>query len=290
MATVLPEYPQRNLAELSAFVMSSIEAIGVDVPAASRLRQMHDLIVSVTGMIQPSHPNFDVAREAIRDLQMLGFTFDHLDSHHSTPSLQQLVRKLVKDSVLPQLDLVHSPGRDAAAELFAGAVCASAAFLPVDWEEPDVTCVRNAVKFGLAVKRVKSEKNLHKLVRKAVKQIRRSGLPGIIILDASLGFNPHNDRVEVPFTDEEFGRRCKDALHTIWDEHNPKIQKCLPAADVRGIIVYDHHVRYQSDGQWSLAGYLMRVPAINRSDGDQRDFENFARAYAHGMPNQEDIR
>ena len=89
----------------------------------------------------------------------------------------------------------NSPGRDAAFELYVGAVCADhAEFYPVDFEEPDITCVWQGTKYAFAAKRIKNEKNLIRRVREATDQIARSGLQGVIGFDTCLAFNPENLR------------------------------------------------------------------------------------------------
>lgn len=284
-----PTTTPRSRQELSTFVVASIEAMGLKVPAPSRLRQMYDLHHDGQGTIEPSHPDFEIALEAERDLQLLAFAFDLLGVANPSDAYRQLVRKVVSDSVLPQHDLEHSKGRDAAFELHVGAICTSAQLLPVAFEEPDITCVWNNVRYGFAAKRIKSAKNLLANVRKAVDQILRSAIPGVIVLDTCMAFNPSNTRITEPMPDVLYMDRHFNALRMMWSEYNPEVQRLISRANVLGLIVHDYQVRFQSDRQWALAGMTMIVPAERQTKVEQRRFDALAALYKYAMPNQEDV-
>lgn len=98
----------------------------------------------------------------------------------------------MNDSVLPQQDRENSPGRDAQFELYLAAICQNAGLLPVDYEEPDVTCTVEGTKFGIAAKRLKRLSQIKNRIRKAADQIKNANLPGIIALDLSFARNQGN--------------------------------------------------------------------------------------------------
>src|SRR5262245_48527311 len=126
-----PRITPRTRPQISSFVIGTIEGAGVRVPPSSRLRRMHDLYHSGMGTIRPDDPQYEMALEGERDMQLLAFAFDQLAEGESTDAYRDRLRKLVSDSVLPQDDRVKSPGRDAAFEIFVGAVCTAAKLLPV---------------------------------------------------------------------------------------------------------------------------------------------------------------
>jgi hypothetical protein len=206
--TIIP----RPRPQLATYVLDTIEAAGVRVPPSSRLWRMHRLLHSGHTIIQPDHPEYEIALEAERDLQLLGFVFDQCASAPPTPGYIERLEKLVDDSVLPQDNRTKSPGRDAGFELYIGGVCTAAQLFPVSWEEPDVTCVWDGVKYGFAAKRIKSINSLEDRIGGAVDQIQRSGLPGIIVLDVGVAFNPDNHRIaqmpETVFWSDYF-KHCK---------------------------------------------------------------------------------
>jgi hypothetical protein len=158
MIILPPTITPRTRPELSSFVIDTIEAEGVSVPPSSRLSRMHDLYHSGFGMIDADHPDYEIALEGERDMQLLAFAFDQVFQTESSDAYLMLVKKLVKDSVLPQNDRQNSPGRDAGFEIYIGAVCTAAQLLPVAWEEPDVL---DGTKYAFAAKRLKGIRNLH---------------------------------------------------------------------------------------------------------------------------------
>jgi hypothetical protein len=267
-------------------VISKIEGEGIRVPQSSRLKRMHDLYHSGLGTIEPDHPDYETALEGERDIQLLAFAFDQLAHAESTDAYRRLLKKLVSDSVLPQNDRDESPGRDAAFEIYVAAVCWAAKLLPVAFEEPDVTCSLDGNKYAFAAKRLKSVLKLRKRVSKAAKQINRTSLPGIVVLDVGLAFNPSNHRLG-RMHDSVFAVEYQTNFRATWSEHDSEIQEAIARANVLGIIVHDYHIRQQVDG-WQLSGMTIRVPAEGRTLNDQRLFERLSTLYVYGLPNQSD--
>src|SRR4051794_16886111 len=99
----------RTRPELSKFVVESIESFDGKVPPTSRLRRIHDLYHSGNPIIGPDHPDFEIALEGERDMQLLGFAFDQLPRTELSRAFRDRIRKLIKDSVLPQQDRKYSP-------------------------------------------------------------------------------------------------------------------------------------------------------------------------------------
>lgn len=247
---------------------------------------MHDLYHSGLGTIEPTHPVYEIALEGERDIQLLAFAFDQLAQAEPTDEYLGLLKKLVSDSVLPQDDRDNSPGRDAAFEIYVAAVCRAARLLPVAFEEPDVTCTLDDKKYAFAAKRLKNLLNLRKRVSKAAKQIDRARLPGVIVLDVGLAFNPSNHRIR-RMHDSIFAADYQANFRATWGEYNSDIQKTIARANVLGLVVHDYHIRQQDDG-WQLAGMTIRVPAEGRTVSEQRLFERLSTLYTYGLPNQSD--
>lgn len=287
MIIVPPTITPRTRPQLSSFVIATIEGEGVRVPPSSRLRRMHDLHRSGIVTIGPDHPDYEMALEGERDMQLLAFAFDQLAATESSDAYRDLLKKLISDSVLPQNNRTNSPGRDAGFEIYVGAVCTAARLLPVTWEEPeDVTCVLDDTKHGFAAKRLKSIRKLKQRVRKAVEQIDRSGRPGVIVLDVGLAFNPDNHRIR-QMHETVFWSEYEANFRATWSEYQPKVQEIMARADVLGIVVHDYHVRQQNDA-WQLAGMTIRVPAETRNAVEQRHFNRLSTLYTYGLPNQSD--
>jgi len=180
----------RTRAENAANVIDQVRALGLKLNDSSRLIRMKRVLDR--GYIAPEDPDFPIALESMRDQQHVGFAFDQMRAHGDHPRFREVVRRLLKDSALPQMDREESPGRDAQLEVYLAALCQSAGMVPVDLEEPDITCHAEGVKFGIAAKRLKSLDQVRKHVKKAADQVSKSGLPGIVVLDLSLAWNREN--------------------------------------------------------------------------------------------------
>lgn len=209
---------RRTRAENAAFVIAEIQALGIRLSPQSRLMHMHRVLTEAGGTIRPDDPDFDTALEAERDMQLLGFVFGQVNPHRDRRDFRSLVKRVLKDSVLPQHNRGESEGRDFQFELFVAAICQSAGLIPVDYEEPDVTCTVNGIKFGLAAKRLKNISNMDKRLKKAAEQVQEAQLPGIIALDTCLALNLENKRITALISDEQFGLLYSRAFHRFIDD------------------------------------------------------------------------
>jgi len=91
---------------------------------------MYGLLVMREGttpqFIPTDHPQFEIAREAVRDLLQLGFIFDELIPKYVPVDMKGRLKRVADDPALPQDNLQDSRGRDMQWELFVGAMCAKA--------------------------------------------------------------------------------------------------------------------------------------------------------------------
>lgn len=263
-----------------------MEAAGVRVPPSSRIYRLHELYHSGIPDIGPQHSAYELAVEGERDLQLLGYAFDQCERVELSDSYRRVLRTIVQDSSLPQADRFESPGRDAAFELLVGAVCKAAQLNPVEWGQPDVTCTWNGAKYAFEAKRLKSVKTLEARVKKATKQIRHSGLPGVIVVDMVLALNPDNHRIR-DVSDTVFWSLYEKNVRAVWSEHEAKVQQIIARANVLGIVVHDYHIRRRGS-DWQLAGATIRIPSVARASEERRDFETLSALYVYGLPNQTD--
>ena len=140
--------------------------LGINPHPSSRLMLM--LRTLQRGQYAPFEDSqFPVALESMRDTYQLGIIVAQMRAHRDNPKFRDRVRRLLKDSALPQDGGQNTPGRDIQFELYLAAICLNAGLHPVDYEEPDVTCVIDGMKFGIAAKRLKSLSSLEDRVVKA---------------------------------------------------------------------------------------------------------------------------
>src|SRR6266704_4905984 len=94
---------KRTLAQSVEYVVQCIRATGVNVQPLSRRGRILKAVINPDGThkkgpVTPESPDFEIVLEAIRDLYMLGFIFDHIEGVNETSDLRQRMRLVVKDS------------------------------------------------------------------------------------------------------------------------------------------------------------------------------------------------
>ncbi len=145
--------PQTRV-EQAAYVVERVQSLGVRIHPASRLMLM--LRTLEKGHIDYDDRRFPIALESIRDMYQLRLIVNQMGAHRDNPKFRTSVEKLLKDAALPQDGSSNTPGRDTQFELYLAAICLRARLLPVDYDEPDITCDVEGLKFGIAAKRLKS--------------------------------------------------------------------------------------------------------------------------------------
>ena len=281
-------FTRRTRAENATFVIESIKAMGLQVPGGSRLMQMYCTLTDANRqLILPDGRDFQTAVEAERDMQVLAFVFDMAAAHPTDQKFYDLIKRVLGDSVLPQDNRNQSQGRDFQFELFVAAICQNAGLAPVERKEPDVTCVAQGVKYGIAAKRIKSAGNLHRRISKAADQVGKAGFPGIIVLETSLLFNPDNTRITSPVSDDNFGRLYHGALCRCISRYADAIHKWVHGKGVRGLVFHDQQVRrLDLIGNWCLEGMTLQFPLADLDERQQREFRCFTDSYFTGLPNR----
>jgi hypothetical protein len=278
---------RRTRIENAEFVIAALNGFDLKPHPESRLMHMLRVLKDVQN-IPPEHPDFEMALEAERDLQLLGYVFeqDHAKSRH--PGLVRALHRLADDSVLPQNDRERSSGRDTQFELFVAAICQAAGFLPVDYREPDVTCTVQGIQMAIAAKRIKSESQVKKRIPKAMIQIQESGLSGVIALDTSVALNPRNELITTPIPDEIFAPLYREALHLFLRRYDERIRGWVRDRAVIGIIVHDHQVRFLPDGSPSLCSMTIRF-CTAQDEAAKRLFRCFELPYVDALPNMQHL-
>jgi len=301
----------RSLAETAKFVLDSIKKLGFEIQPECRLWQMYQVLFDEnenSRSILEDDPQFGVAKEALRDFQILGFAFDYLEEANDTNYLNILRQLMAKnDSVLSQYDLYgNSPSRDYQAELFVAAICSKARMIPIMYEEPDICCSLNGNEYGIAVKRVKSERQFVRRIREAAEQIEQARKPGVIVIDITLATNPQNldgntriteDTFETyyhkfkyvyceqqhldhnkPIPDNYLNEFYKLYLAYFYRQKEEQIQRGIENKGVIGIVLHGHFIN-KCDNNYELETATLGVPIENSV------FEDFSKGYIKALPN-----
>lgn len=275
----------RTRTENAEFVIEYIKALGFSLDPGSRLMRMHRVITDPAGFIPPEDSGFEIALEAERDLQVLGFVFEQAKMHPTDPEFLSLVWKVLKDSVLPQQDRGQSTGRDAQFELLVAAICQNAGMLPLLREEPDITCYAGTIKFAIAAKRIKNVTSLENHVRKAAKQIKKAGLPGVIVLETNIALNRNNKPITMQIPEELFGPLYSEDIRRFIGDNDPNFKDWIRGKGVRGLVIHDQHIWHKPNGELSLEGMTMFVNPASKNNRRKRDFPIFEKHYKTGLPN-----
>ena len=276
------QLPHHTRTEAAAYVIAQFQTLGLEPPR--RLIEMHRVLSR--GDIPFKDPDFSIALESLRDLHQLLFIFEQLHIHRNNPRFRNVAEHLLNDSALPQHDK-DSPGRDHQFELYLAAICQNAGLVPVDYEEPDVTCFVDGTKVGIAAKRLKSGDplQLQKHVLKGADQLKRYGLPGIVALDLSLSRNQSNQPIISPIQSQMYLMIADAKNRHFLEQHGDDIRRWVAGTEVRAVLVIESTLRLRPNRQWWHNGMLSWVPTT--SDDEQPDalFEAFYDGFLKGVPN-----
>lgn len=281
--------PRRTRSENAKFVVDGISKLGFKIHSASRIGRMHRVLTTGSEIVDRKDPQFETALEAERDLQMLGFILDVLQNQLVEETFRHRFESVLNDTVLPQQNLEHSPGRDAQFEFYIAAICEKAGMRPVLLEEPDITCCVKGKKFGVAAKRIKNASKLETRIREAANQIETTKLPGFIAIDTCVALNRGNDRITTPMVDEVFMRIHKRALYEFVKHFHDRIQEWVRGKGVRGIIVHDEQIRYLEGNSWAMSGMTLWLDTTRFNARRSKEYSLFEERYKLGIPNAEDI-
>lgn len=275
--------------QAAAYVVEQVRELGLNPNPSSRLMKMHKVLNREH--VPFDDPDFFIALEATRDIQHLRFVFDKAHAHCNDPKFRKVVERLLNDSVLPQQDPEKSPGRDAQFELYLAAICQNAGLLPVDYEEPDVTCTVEDTKFGIAAKRLKSRnpRQVKKHIREAADQIKKTNLPGIIAIDLSFARNQRNKPI-ISKLQSQWCVMIADAKNNhFFEEHELDIYRWVAGTDVLGVLVFDFTHRLLPDRRWWLDGMMCWLPTTHDDEQAKRQYASFYEGFLRGVPHLEDL-
>lgn len=268
----------RNLIEAITFVTDSLHKFGVDKPGHSRFAQMKRILKK--GFVSCDDSNFDVAREAIRDARIMEFFFDQFNCTEPSTALTETIRRAVADAPLPQECSSKTTGRDAQTELYVAAICAKAKLQP-DFVEPDLMLQFDEEAIGIAVKRTKSEGQIEEHIRKGAKQIAKAGVPGHVILDLSVAFNPENTPL-IGVRDTSLQQAHMQARRHFADQYFSRIVEWTKDRGVISLILLDSLLREHPTESWTLDSFTYFIP-LDQSHGGRQRYLPFRRQFENGL-------
>ncbi|MBX3452466.1 MAG: hypothetical protein KF777_23145 [Planctomycetaceae bacterium] len=271
----------------ATWVIEQLRELGLNPHPSSRPMRMCRVVNR--GFVPYEDRDFPVALESMRDMQHLGFVLGQLHTQRVNPDFQAIVKRVIKDSALPQQDLNESPGRDKQFELYLAANCQNAGMLPVDCAEPDVTCVAGGIKFCIAAKRLKSFKSLKDHIRKAATQIANRKQPGVIALDLSLAWNRKNAPVLSQLHGQLLPTIMQARARQFYDEHRQDIHRLVAGCSVLAVVSFDFAIRLLPDGEsWEHVGMMSWEKIAHDRTQAECELDTFYDAFVKGVPNLQD--
>lgn len=165
-------------------IESFLKIRGITALPASRYAEGKRLILSSPPYENPEElANYaEKLKYAVGDFVQIKAIVENYTQLQEFP--KNLVTAFFKDSLIPNNKV--TPGRNFLFEHFVGARFSTAGCEVIQYE-PDFICTYKGVRFGIAAKKL-SIHNLQSNISKAKKQIIKSGIQGLIVLDVSSDF------------------------------------------------------------------------------------------------------
>lgn len=201
----MPHTIIETIADQAARVVDLLEKHGLHVPGDSRFATYRRVLESADN--SEARTDLPTALEAWSDVEIMRFILEWVPDD-SPEAWRRLLREAVKDeaAITPSLTGGSTPGRDKQHELLVGAILRKAGLFE-DFGEPDVLGRLGGMRFGVACKRITSPMGIKRAIRGAGRQIRDSGMPGVVVLDTSVAMN----RGREPFEASLRGKAADDA-------------------------------------------------------------------------------
>lgn len=278
-----PKPTRLSRTENATYVIEQLRSLGFDPNPSSRLMQMYR--VWERGPHAFGTADFWIALESDRDMVQLGFIFEQLGVHATNPKFLRVVERVLDDSALPQHDRTESKGRNAQFELYLAAVCQKAELVPVDYDEPDVTCTVAGAPFSIAAKRIKNVQKAADRIRKAASQVIESKRPGIIALDISIGFNRNNEPVVSPLHNQMLDTLDEAQGNQFFDKHEALINKCSRGRGILGLALIAFRARIK-DGQWCQNRFAMWMELAS-NEHENCIYREFYDRFSVTIPNRD---
>lgn len=248
------------------------------------------LRVLESGQIESSDLRFPVALEAIRDFYQLRLIVDEMETHINDSKFLGSLERMLHDAAAPQGSNGNTPGRDTQFELFVAAIAIRAGMLPVDYDEPDITCHVEGIKFGIAAKRLKSLEKFEKRIREGAKQIGRSNFPGIIACELTIARNPENRPITSSFRSQLATVIGITKYQQLFDRYEKSIHQWVAKAGVRALVVFDFTYRVSPDNSsWIHDGMMCWFPTTNGNRTAELELNAFQQQFIKGIPNLHDL-
>jgi hypothetical protein len=243
-------------------------------------------VLGVPGLktVLTSDPAFMAAVQGLRDVNHLQFAFRHLDPLVHGQGITSRMQDALDDSVLGSSG-DQSPGRDAQAELFFGAVLARAGLHPKRTDAGDWLLRRGRFDYTAEVKRVKTAPMIQNRFSDACKQIGRSGLPGLVSIDVSLVLQAGTPVFDGSTPGGRFEREHARCMKAMAARYTQRFAVWRRDREVLGAVLLSHQIKYdRDDRQWYVDLFVAHLNLERPESPRVGESERLLHAVELGMP------
>lgn len=289
------DLPRLTHAHMAAEVLRWLDSHpSLGINRSSRIYSLCQTVVSNAGRVsERGEPHYVLLEQSFKDVQELWLITRVLgDELLEPPFKEPFIRAGANDSELPEDSGDLTRGRDAQFELFVGAVGRRVGFdvSHLGEGQPDWLMSTGIRAWTVETKRAKSAKAVNRLSEKATKQIKRSLVGGVIVIDVSAIGGADQRRLVRCVSDEELADAREKMGDAILSDALPQIMKVIGDVPVGLIIFHDYVIRpagKRRDGvevPWGLHGlwwaYHLEAPGSSQRDRYKEFWELFGR----GLP------
>ncbi|MFM8332917.1 MAG: hypothetical protein ACKN9T_14630 [Candidatus Methylumidiphilus sp.] len=174
---------------------ADFEALELSKLASSRIRAYRDAFTWLSSMMKGKNlkngkdkthlANAEKMLHAIVEFHQIRTIVEASRISANSESWRTQLKRLISGTPFQKNQAQQNSARDFQFESYLGAVCELSGYQVV-FEEPDLMIRDNLIQFGLAAKRPKNPRKIETNYRKAARQIKHSGSPGLIALDLSM--------------------------------------------------------------------------------------------------------
>jgi hypothetical protein len=238
-------------------LIANLEAIGIRVPGASRLREYVNVLakaLSYETRRRPTSAELAVLHRLYVELEEFETIYDCLGKDPEVVGWQRCAERALCGSILPRTD-TNTAARNIQFELIVAAFMRSAG-IEVTIDEPDVRARDEDGEFAVAVKRVRSASKVAYRLKEARNQILRSGRPGIIAVDLSSVINPADTPV-----DKSASQLAFQTNSSYFKRHIKPLRSQLGSDQVFGLLL--HQSQLVHDAQELKLSYQRHWVIVN---------------------------
>lgn len=180
------------------FVVRHAAGLGLGVRPGSRLFHFRRMITGLLSKADHGNrievDNMEMFKQGIIDISQLYCISSRAGGLMKSAEYQTLLKEALTGDWRAYAHKPETPGRDAQFHLLCATALQAAGFeVQVQARhDPDILTVIRGMKIGIAVKRIKSYKQIAKHLRKACRQSSLGVEVGVAFLDISMPANPHN--------------------------------------------------------------------------------------------------